>query len=156
MSLCVWLIGLLSTFQTAPPERTQREIIAALIEALDDEDIEVRINLANALARIGEKTTQPLIDALKHPNKERRAGAAYALAQLRPAPQDAVPALLAALKDKEEIVRRQASYALSRIVGPDSPSKSADKNEATRPSVPPPKLDAPPESDRPNRNNRGD
>jgi len=116
----------------------EKEIIDALIEGLDDADSEVRQNVANALANLGERAVPQLITALSHAKMERRAGAAHALALVRPAPHQAVPALLKALKDDHELVRRQVSYALSRIVGRD---RSSETNEL-RPDVPPP--DPPP------------
>ena len=115
------------------------ELIAALIENLDDPDVEVRQNIAAALANLGDSAVPALIDALNHAKRERRVGAALALGIVRPAAKTAIPGLLKALKDADDGVRRQASYALSRIVGQDftAPPKSRQL-----PNVPP--LDPPP------------
>lgn len=94
----------------------EEELIAALVAALDDQDYEVRKNIASALGNLGEVAVPRLINALGHAKKERRMGAAMALGQVRPQASAAIPALLKLLKDADEGVRRDASYALSRIV----------------------------------------
>lgn len=91
-------------------------IVLRLIEALKDPDPEVRQNLAAALAKIGTASVEPLIRALRDGTAERRAGAAYALALIGTPARSALPALLGALGDKELEVRRQASFAVSRLV----------------------------------------
>ena len=91
-------------------------VVRRLIDALKDSDPEVRQNLAAALAKIGTPSVEPLISALKDGVPERRAGAAYALALIGQPARAALPALLGALDDKEIEVRRQASYAISRLV----------------------------------------
>ncbi len=118
---------------SAAPSVDERELIAALIESLDDPDGEVRQNIAVAIANLGEAAVPALIEALGDEKAERRAGAAAALGQIRPAAQSAIPALLKAVKDKDEIVRRHASYALSRIVG----RESMPAAKVSRPNVPP-------------------
>jgi hypothetical protein len=99
----------------APPLSDQ-ELITALIEALGDPSFEVRDNIAFALGNLGEAVAPKLLDALNDPMPERRQGAAMAIGRIRPGYRPAVPALMRALKDKDDGVRRQASYALSRIV----------------------------------------
>jgi len=108
-----------SPFQPEPPPKDE-EVIAALIESLADTDGEVRQNIAAALGNLGQRAVPRLIDALSDSTMERRAGAAQALSQVRPVPKAAVPALLKAMKDENELVRRHVSYALSRIVGRDA------------------------------------
>jgi HEAT repeat protein len=56
------------------------------------------------------------VAALKGDNPERRAGAAYTLGLIGPPAKAALPALLNALKDETIDVRRQASYAVSRLI----------------------------------------
>lgn len=118
-----------------PRELNDESVIAALVDSLADLDAEVRSHLGAALANYGPRAVPPLLRALKDANRERRAGAAYALAQMRPAPAEALPGLLQAVKDPEEIVRRQAAYALSRVTrsqllvapsGPDIPIPPPD------------------------------
>jgi HEAT repeat protein len=91
-------------------------VVRRLIEALKDADPDVRQNLAAALAKIGPTAVEPLVAALKDPLAERRAGAAYALGLIGPAARAALPKLLDALDDKDLDVRRQVSYAVSRLV----------------------------------------
>jgi hypothetical protein len=99
------------------------ELIAALIEALGDPNGEVRLNVATALANLGDAAVPSLIESLGSASPLRRAGAATSLSRVYPPAQAAVPALLKAMKDKDDLVRREVSYALSRIVGfgPGSP-----------------------------------
>jgi hypothetical protein len=92
------------------------DVTRRLIAALRDPDVEVRQNLAVALAKIGPSSVELLVDALKDPAAERRSGAAYALALIGPPARSAVPALIDALSDKDVDVRRQVSYAISRLV----------------------------------------
>jgi HEAT repeat protein len=56
-----------------------------------------------------------LAEGLRHEHAVIRAGAADALAQLGPAAQAAVPALMAATKDKAKFAREAATLALQRI-----------------------------------------
>jgi len=100
-----------------PSSLTTEETIAALVEALDDDDGEVRANIAMALANLGPAAVTPLIVALEDSNPRRRGGAAQAIGQIRPPVGMAVTPLLRAMKDKDDDVRRQVSYALSRIIG---------------------------------------
>lgn len=100
----------------ASPSDVDPAVVRRLVEALKDADPEVRQHLAAALAKIGPPSVEPLISALKDGVPERRAGAAYALALIGPPARAALPALLAALDDKEVEVRRQVSYAISRLV----------------------------------------
>jgi HEAT repeat protein len=103
------------------PSLKDEEVIVKLVESLADIDAEVRYNIATALANMGQRTVPYLIEALKSESVERRAGAAQALSMVRPSARSAVPELLKAMKDDSEMVRRQVSYALSRIVGRDAP-----------------------------------
>jgi bilin biosynthesis protein len=103
-------------------------LIRRLIDGLKDDDPDVRQNLAAALAKIGSAAVEPLTAALDDSLAERRAGAAYALGQIGPPARSALTRLLDALDDKDLDVRRQASYALSRLVpsGVKPPAKPAD------------------------------
>lgn len=104
------------TLSTSPD--AEGALVRRLIVALKDPDPEVRQNLAAALAKIGPASVEPLIGALKDPAAERRAGAAYTLALLGPAARSALPALLDILGDPQVEVRRNVSYAISRLVTP--------------------------------------
>ena len=133
------LIAILSSGATVlpaePPVKNQ-ELLSVLIAALDDPDVEVRQNLALAIANLGDPAIPGLLEALSHSKPERRMGAAMALGQVRPTAKNAVPALVRALSDKDEGVRRQVSYALSRIVGRDS--LQVPLTDVKPPVVPPP------------------
>lgn len=98
------------------PSATDAALVRQLIEALKDPDPDVRGNLANALAKIGPASVEPLTAALKDGVAERRAAAAYTLALLGSDAKAALPTLLDLLKDDVVDVRRQASYAISKIV----------------------------------------
>jgi vesicle coat complex subunit len=117
-----------------PPHKDQ-ELVANLVEMLDDGDPEVRQNIATSLANLGDTAVPALIEALNHSQPERRMGAARALGLVRPAARSAIPALTRTMKDKNLQVRREVSYALSRIVGVDPQSVATP---ARLPNVPPP------------------
>ena len=111
-------------------------IVRRLIDGLKDPDPEVRQNLGAALAKVGTPAVEPLIAALKDSLSERRSGAAYALALIGPTARAALPALLDTLEDKDVEVRRQASYAISRLIPPGRPVAGGG-GVVVRPSVPP-------------------
>lgn len=106
------LSALVSAADPMPPD----VLVHRLITGLKDTDPDVRQNLAQALAKIGPAAVEPLIAALGDDLAERRAGAAYALGQIGAPARSALPKLLDALDDKDLDVRRQASYAISRLV----------------------------------------
>jgi hypothetical protein len=91
-------------------------VIRRLVEALNDSDLDVRQNLGVALAKIGPASVEPLTAALKDKSADRRAGAAYALGLIGSEAKTALPELLELLKDDDVGVRRQASFAIGRIV----------------------------------------
>lgn len=117
LTLCIAAATLTTAqAQTRPADSV---IVAKLVEALKDPDLEVRQNLGAALARLPIEAVGPLMAALKDANPARRAGAAYALGLIGdPAASSALPGLLDALSDPELEVRRQASQAVARIVTP--------------------------------------
>jgi hypothetical protein len=98
------------------PNPVGDDVLTRLVDGLDDRDFEVRQNLAAALARLGPRAVPPLRDALKGGTAYSRAGAAYALGLLGDAARPALGDLLDLLKDADTDVRRQASFALSRVV----------------------------------------
>jgi len=112
------IIGLLgvSALVSAADPVPQDALIQRLITGLKDTDPDVRQNLASALAKIGPAAVEPLTAALGDELAERRAGAAYALGQIGTPARSALPKLLDALEDKDLDVRRQASFAISRLV----------------------------------------
>lgn len=106
-----------------PVAAADESVVPKLIAALKDSDPEVRANLATALAKCGPVAIEPLVEALKDRQATRRAGAAYALALMGYPARSAVPALVDLLDDPDLEVRRQASYAISRLV-PTLPTRS--------------------------------
>ncbi|HEV3142994.1 MAG TPA: HEAT repeat domain-containing protein [Gemmataceae bacterium] len=102
-----------------PAAQEYKELLPGLIEALKDEDTDVRQFSALALAALGREAIPALAEALKAENKEQRAAAAYALGRIGPQARETIPALVKALKDPEPAVKRSAAEALSRMVGPD-------------------------------------
>lgn len=104
----------------AEPMDTDREqTVTALIEALKDPDVEVRQNLAFALAALEPVSMKPLIRTLRDASPERRSGAAMAIGLIGPAAaKESVSPLLQALKDPVLDVRRQVSFALSQVLAP--------------------------------------
>jgi|GEM_PF-2170360 len=107
-----------------PPEA---RLVRTMIESLADGDWEVRQHLGIALSKVGPSAVPGLIEALRDRNADRRAGAAYALAQMKHEARPATAALTDALRDTEIKVRRQAAFALSRIV---------ERNPASLPPLP--------------------
>ena len=104
--------------QQAPVQLKDSEILDQLIDALKDTDPDVRQNLSTALSKYGQTAVEPLVKALGSDTAGRRAGAAYALAQLGSGARPALPKLLELLKDSDLDVRRQSSLAVSRILVP--------------------------------------
>jgi HEAT repeat protein len=116
MILLALLFGAAAMATSAQPVPTDDQVIATLIDALKDTDPDVRTNLSAALAKFGAVAVEPLVKALKDDSAGRRAGAAYALGQLGSQAKPALPQLLELLKDEQVEVRRQVSFAISRIV----------------------------------------
>ena len=102
-----------------PAAQEYKELIPGLIEALKDEEFDVRQYSALALAAIGRDALPALIDALKDEITIRRAAAAYAIGRIGPQARESIPALVKALKDPEAMVKRSAAEALNRLLGPD-------------------------------------
>jgi HEAT repeat protein len=88
--------------------------VPALIDALRDDDTEIRQAACTALGQIRDKAPVPsLIARLKDTNRDVRIAACTALGQIRDS--SAVPALISTLYDKEVDVRIAATDALVNI-----------------------------------------
>jgi len=87
--------------------------VPALMEALDDEDSYVRSRAALALSAIGEPARDLLITALRSKNGRVRQGAALALGKI--GGEEAVAVLIGSLLDPDEGVRERAASALGDI-----------------------------------------
>jgi hypothetical protein len=96
-----------------------KELIPGLIDALKDEDSEVRQYSALCLAALGREALPALMEALKDTNKEERSAAAYAIGRIGPQARESIPLLVKMLKDPEAMAKRSAAEALSRLLGPD-------------------------------------
>jgi HEAT repeat protein len=123
--LAILGVGVVAVAASAADPPPTDALVRRLIDALKDPDPDVRQNLAVALAKIGPAAVEPLTAALDDSLAERRAGVAYALGQIGPAAKTALPKLLDALDDKDLDVRRQASYAVSRLVPSGTPKPTA-------------------------------
>jgi len=98
------------------------DTIPTLIEAMGDENGDVREEAADALGRIGpdaRAAVPALTKALSDEHEGVRYYAALALAAIGPDAGAAVPALIRALRDEKDFVRWKAARALGRI-GPDA------------------------------------
>ena len=113
------------------------KLIPALIESLKDNDPEVRLYLATALAECGPEVVAPLIRTLSDLEPTRRASAAYALGQIGPIARTALPDLVGRLKDEDRMVRRQSAHAISRILTPERRLTSALTPTPTKPKTAP-------------------
>jgi HEAT repeat protein len=123
-----WLSLLASDNEPAQQEavgalsRLGQAAVPELIEALNDDDWQVRNQAAVALGAIGPeaKAAVPaLIDVLQDEDKYFRSQGALALGKIGREARAAVPALIEALEDHDEDVRREAAAALGRI-GPEA------------------------------------
>jgi HEAT repeat protein len=104
-----------------PPRRwtdLYKDLLPITLEALKDENLEIRNNAAKTLMNLGREAVPALVEALKGKDTELRVWAALLLANLGPEAKAALPSLLAAVKDKKEnqLVRDLASRAITRIV----------------------------------------
>lgn len=111
----------------------RQRIVTGLVEALGDPDLEVRQNVGFALAAFGRDAVPALRTALRDPSPLRRSGAAYALGILGRAGGEALPDVVAALKDEDRDVRRQAALAASRLA-----TATGGVTPTTMPAPPPP------------------
>jgi HEAT repeat protein len=107
------------TLVTQAKGKEAKEIVLPiLIEASQDQDLEVRIISMNALEKLGStaKTAVPvLIDNLNHKYAMVRWNAAYALGTIGPDAEAAVPVLTERLKDENANVRSFSASALGSI-----------------------------------------
>jgi len=99
--------------------RQAQEAEPALIEALKDQDKDVRWLAAQQLGSIdpGEGAVQPLCDVLKNKQEEVRvrASAAYSLGRIRADVRTAVPALSEALNSEDSLLGVNAAGSLIKI-----------------------------------------
>jgi HEAT repeat protein len=100
------------------PKRAPAELVAALLEAIDDEDPRVRLEAIYTLGvigegAIGEEEARQLTAALDHYDPAIRAAAARVVGRLRVA--SAGEGLIKAINDSSEQVRHASMRALGQI-----------------------------------------
>lgn len=86
-----------------------------LLRAIKGPDPLLRGRAAVALGRMGKPAVAPLRDILKETDRDIRGAAIAALGRIGPDAKDAVPDLLALLKQEEELTRKLAGDALRKI-----------------------------------------
>ena len=104
---------------TKPPLDT-RAALPALIDALTDDDRDVRAWAADAIGWMGsgaEPAIPAFVKVLRDPYEGARNNACIALGRIGPAAREALPVLREALNDPSHDVRRFAAVAIQRIVG---------------------------------------
>ncbi|MHC4405985.1 MAG: HEAT repeat domain-containing protein [Planctomycetota bacterium] len=90
------------------------EISRPLVEkALEEVDGEVLVGMLGAMAALGPRAVDRLVDALEH--EKTRAHVAYILGQIGPEASPAVGALCELLDDDDAEVCREAVFALAKI-----------------------------------------
>lgn len=100
-----------------PPRIVQywpRELVPALVQSLNDPDVDVQQYSRSTLLNIGPEAVPGLIQGLKSPEPQLRRLAASILGDM--AGEESIPALIQAMQDKDPEVRRAAAYALNQIV----------------------------------------
>ncbi|MDY6823210.1 MAG: HEAT repeat domain-containing protein [Thermodesulfobacteriota bacterium] len=99
--------------------RSASNVIAALKDALDDPDFDVRREAASALGGFGvdaESTVDQLVKALSGPDFDVRRQAATSLGRIGPRSDEAIQALVNTLDDRDADVRTAAVKALGMVV----------------------------------------
>ena len=94
------------------------DVITTLVEALEDEDGEVRsfaISALGHIATVAPNIIRKVLWALEDEDDKVRSAAAYALGHIGPAIPEVIPALIVALSDQSGIVSNSVAIALSRI-----------------------------------------
>ncbi len=133
----------IGTITQLGPDAT--EALPALIESLDsrtsrggrDRDRrQMLFRVAHAISRIGPAAIPPLIEALKSEDLMARAGAAKALGGIGPAAREAIPGLIANLRNEQPderlatidalaLIGREAVPALGEALGSSAPGVRA-------------------------------
>src|SRR5215469_17048772 len=110
------LISGLATGLVAKPVEKNKKAVDPLIKKLTGKSIKIRGQAANDLAALGEVAVPALIKVLKGKDENARGHVCVALAKIGPDAAEAVPALIAALKEKKDsTVPANAALALGRI-----------------------------------------
>jgi HEAT repeat protein len=94
-------------------ERRPATAVEPLVACLSDPSAYVARLVADGLAQFGQPAAAALIEALETGDVAARAGAARALSVIQP--EEAIPALFAALDDPSAVVTYYAEEALARM-----------------------------------------
>ena len=92
-----------------------RKVVASLLVAVKDRDLQVRMNAIWAVRQIAPAAVPVLIEALKDERCVVREESAWMLGHFGPQAVAAIPALREALKDPDYYVRESSASALDRI-----------------------------------------
>ena len=91
-------------------------VVPELIRALDTDEEDVHVGLAEACQQIGVSSLNPLVDALSDDKPQRRAGAVMALGML--GDEQVIAPLVTRLRDGDWWVRRYTLNALTHLGEP--------------------------------------
>jgi HEAT repeat protein len=97
------------------------EVVAALVEMLDDPTYSVEMEATEALVRVGTPCIQPLLAALNHPSERRRLYAASILKQVVPnwenwdKKDEVVGMLIGSVSHRDPAIRRAAVDELAEL-----------------------------------------
>ncbi|MHC4405919.1 MAG: HEAT repeat domain-containing protein, partial [Planctomycetota bacterium] len=97
-------------FALDPDPEISRPLVEKALEEVDDE---VLVGMLDAMAALGPRAVDRLVDALEH--EKTRAHVAYILGQIGPEASPAVGALCELLDDDDAEVCREALFALAKI-----------------------------------------
>ena len=95
-----------------------KEALPELIESLEYDDVQAVEAVSETLYGIGKPAVPVLIKALGDNNPIRKRSAAMILARFGPMAEEAVPALVGLLEDKDKEIVNAAKYALNEVVTP--------------------------------------
>ena len=102
------------------PKLTEQypDLLPVTIQALKDEDMDVRTNAMKTLMNLGREAVPALAETLKGKDINLRVWAALVLGNLGGEAKEALPSLLTIAKDEKEnkLVRNLVSRAITRIV----------------------------------------
>lgn len=135
-----WTVRYIATKALGRIGTDAKQAIPTLIATLNDEDLHVRTEAADTLAKIGKDAVPALITALANKNWFVRYSAADILRQIGGDAKDALPALSLVIKDENYQVRNSANYALFAIrlalKNPVESQTAASENESEDELVP--------------------
>lgn len=93
------------------------ESASALVATLNDSHLEVSLEAADALGRMGPGAVPALLPCLESQVARVRHGAAYALGEIGPEAKAALPLLKPLLNDTNTMIAASAAYSIQRIGG---------------------------------------